>query len=221
MDCSFCIDAETRATNARVRWTTSWPSVAGLAARRRARSDVARTNRDELRAARLRAHGWDFAFVQLLSACPRSKGSSGSVSTSPHPRGFKQDLVEAMAAAEIMRLCAPADAVGQQPHPARDDRPYTRERYLEIVESLRAVRPTCISRRTSSWFSRRDGGGFRGNARSLRAGRTTTWPHFQILDPHGHPRRDPGHQIADEVKEARNATLLGCSSKIPCAALRR
>ena len=67
--------------------------------------------------------------------------------TSPHPRGFKQDLVEAYR--DIPGLCEyvhlPLQAGCNKTLRAMN-RPYTKERYREIVESLRAVAPDmCFS----------------------------------------------------------------------------
>jgi tRNA-2-methylthio-N6-dimethylallyladenosine synthase len=82
-------------------------------------------------------------FVQLLEKVQDVKGIERIRFTSPHPRGFKQDLVEAYR--DLSKLCEyvhlPAQS-GSNRMLKLMNRPYSRERYLEIVESLRAVVPS-------------------------------------------------------------------------------
>lgn len=81
-------------------------------------------------------------FVQLLEAVQQVEGLERIRFTSPHPKGYGDDLVEAYA--RLPKLCASAhlpaqsgsDAVLQRMH-----RGYTRARFLEIVGKLRAARP--------------------------------------------------------------------------------
>lgn len=82
------------------------------------------------------------AFVQLLEAMNSVEGLERIRFTSPHPKGYGDDLIAAYG--RIPRLCASAhipvqsgsDRVLRAMH-----RGYTRERFLEIVRKLRAVRP--------------------------------------------------------------------------------
>jgi len=81
-------------------------------------------------------------FVQLLERLHEIDGLARLRFTSPHPRGFKDDLVEAYG-----RLPKLGDYVhlplqsGSNRILRAMNRPYTRERYLEIVGALRRVRP--------------------------------------------------------------------------------
>ena len=81
-------------------------------------------------------------FVQLLEKVQEVKGIERIRFTSPHPRGFKQDLVEAYR--DLPKLCEyvhlPAQS-GSDRMLKLMNRPYTRDRYLEIVKSLRSVVP--------------------------------------------------------------------------------
>jgi len=81
-------------------------------------------------------------FVQLLERVHALDGIERIRFTSPHPRGFKQDLVEAYG--RLPKLCGyvhlPMQSGSNRILRAMN-RPYTRERYREIVEALRAVRP--------------------------------------------------------------------------------
>jgi tRNA-2-methylthio-N6-dimethylallyladenosine synthase len=82
------------------------------------------------------------AFVQLLEAVHEIEGLQRIRFTSPHPKGYGDDLAEAYA--RLPKLCESAhipvqsgsDRVLKLMH-----RGYTRERFLEIVRKLRAVKP--------------------------------------------------------------------------------
>jgi tRNA-2-methylthio-N6-dimethylallyladenosine synthase len=81
-------------------------------------------------------------FVQLIEKVHAIDGIERIRFTSPHPRGFKQDLVEAYG--RLPKLCEyvhlPMQSGSNRILKAMN-RPYSRERYQEIVDALRAVRP--------------------------------------------------------------------------------
>ncbi|MBX3750123.1 MAG: tRNA (N6-isopentenyl adenosine(37)-C2)-methylthiotransferase MiaB [Opitutaceae bacterium] len=81
-------------------------------------------------------------FVQLIERVHAIPGIARIRFTSPHPRGFKQDLVEAYG--RLPKLCPyvhlPLQSGSNRILKAMN-RPYTRERYREIVDALRAVVP--------------------------------------------------------------------------------
>ena len=82
------------------------------------------------------------AFVQLIEAVHEIEGLERIRFTSPHPKGYGDDLVEAYA--RLPKLCESAhlpvqsgsDRVLKLMH-----RGYTRERFLEIIRKLRAAQP--------------------------------------------------------------------------------
>ena len=82
------------------------------------------------------------AFVQLLDAVHEIDGLQRIRFTSPHPKGYGNDLIEAYG--RLPKLCEHAhlpvqsgsDRVLKLMH-----RMYTRERFMEIVRKLRAVKP--------------------------------------------------------------------------------
>ncbi|MFZ0873365.1 MAG: tRNA (N6-isopentenyl adenosine(37)-C2)-methylthiotransferase MiaB, partial [Pseudonocardiaceae bacterium] len=92
------------------------------------------------------AYGVDFgdrrAFGDLLRACGTIKGLERVRFTSPHPRDFTTDVIEAMAATPNvchqlhMPLQSGSDAVL-----AAMRRSYRAKRYLKIVEEVRAAMP--------------------------------------------------------------------------------
>lgn len=81
-------------------------------------------------------------FVQLIERVHALEGIARIRFTSPHPRGFKDDLVAAYA--RLPKLCPyvhlPLQSGSNRILKAMN-RPYTRERYKEIVDALRASQP--------------------------------------------------------------------------------
>src|SRR6185369_2896930 len=82
------------------------------------------------------------AFVQLLEAVHEIDGLARIRFTSPHPKGYGDDLVEAYG--RLPKLCESAHI----PVQSGSDRllklmhrGYTRERFLSIIEKLRAAQP--------------------------------------------------------------------------------
>ena len=82
------------------------------------------------------------AFVQLLEAVHEVKGLERIRFTSPHPKGYGDDLIEAYG--YLPKLCASAHIPvqsGSNRMLKLMHRGYTRERFLEIIEKLRNVNP--------------------------------------------------------------------------------
>ena len=82
------------------------------------------------------------AFVQLIEALHGIDGLERIRFTSPHPKGYGDDLVEAYG--RLAKLCESAHIPVQSGSDAmlkRMHRGYTCERFLEIVGKLRAVKP--------------------------------------------------------------------------------
>ena len=82
------------------------------------------------------------AFVQLIEAVHEIEGLERIRFTSPHPKGYGDDLVEAygrlpkLVESAHIPVQSGSDRMLKLMH-----RGYTRERFLEIVRKLRAVRP--------------------------------------------------------------------------------
>ncbi len=81
-------------------------------------------------------------FVQLLQRINEIPGLERIRYTSPHPRGFQKDLVEAYGRLDkLMPYVHLPVQSGADSMLKRMRRPYTRRRFLEIVEQLRSIRP--------------------------------------------------------------------------------
>jgi tRNA-2-methylthio-N6-dimethylallyladenosine synthase len=149
-------------------------------------------------------------FVQLLERVQEIDGIERIRFTSPHPRGFKDDLVEAYG--RLSKLCEyvhlPMQSGSNRILKAMN-RPYSRERYKEIVDALRAVRP-------DMYFSTDIIVGFPGETdeefeqtRELFEACNYDMAYvFKYSIRSGTPAAGMGDQIPDEVKEHRNAVLL-------------
>jgi hypothetical protein len=89
------------------------------------------------------------------------------------------------------------------------NRPYSRERYQEIVDALRGgAAGHVFSTDVIVGFPGRDGGGFRADARAVRGVQLRHGLHLQVLGPHRHAGGGDGGQVPEEVKEERNQILL-------------
>ncbi len=149
-------------------------------------------------------------FVQLLERVHAIDGIERIRFTSPHPRGFKEDLVAAYG--RLPKLCGyvhlPMQSGSNRILRAMN-RPYTRERYLEIVQALRAVEPTM-------YFSTDVIVGFPGETdedfeetRALFAACNYDMAYvFKYSIRTGTPAAVLGDQVPDAVKESRNQILL-------------
>jgi tRNA-2-methylthio-N6-dimethylallyladenosine synthase len=149
-------------------------------------------------------------FVQLLERIHDIDGVERIRFTSPHPRGFKPDLVAAFG--RLPKLCEhvhlPVQSGSNRILRAMN-RPYTRERYLEIVDALRSVRP-------GLYFSTDIIVGFPGESeedfedtRSLfeTVGYDMAYV-FKYSIRSGTPAAGMEGQVPPGVKEERNRTLL-------------
>lgn len=149
-------------------------------------------------------------FVQLLEKVHAIEGIERIRFTSPHPRGFKDDLVAAYG--RLPKLCGyvhlPMQSGSNRILRAMN-RPYTRERYAEIVAALRAVQP-------DMYFSTDVIVGFPGETdedfeqtRSLFEACNYDMAYvFKYSIRTGTPAATLLEQVPEETKEQRNQILL-------------
>jgi tRNA-2-methylthio-N6-dimethylallyladenosine synthase len=155
-------------------------------------------------------------FVQLLEAVHEIDGLERIRFTSPHPKGYGDDLIEAYA--QLPKLCESAhlpvqsgsDRVLKLMH-----RGYTRERFLGIIEKLRRARPQ-IGLTTDIIV------GFPGEtendfAETLSLAREVEFDNAYIFKYS--PRRDTPaaampDQVPQKIREERNQRLLETINEI-------
>ncbi|MBA4136416.1 MAG: tRNA (N6-isopentenyl adenosine(37)-C2)-methylthiotransferase MiaB [Opitutus sp.] len=149
-------------------------------------------------------------FVQLLERVNAIPGIKRIRFTSPHPRGFKDDLIAAYGRLE--KLCEyvhlPLQSGSDRILRAMN-RPYTRERYRQIVDDLRRVRP-------DMYFSTDIIVGFPGETtedfeqtRELFDACNYDMAYvFKYSIRTGTPAAELADQVPDDLKEERNQVLL-------------
>jgi tRNA-2-methylthio-N6-dimethylallyladenosine synthase len=156
------------------------------------------------------------AFVQLLEAVDSVEGLERLRFTSPHPKGYGDDLVEAYG--RLPKLCESAHLPAQSGSDRilkAMHRGYTRERFLEIVEKLRRIRPAMgITTDIIVGFPGETEEDFEETLALVRAAQFDNGYLFKYS-----PRKDtpaaamPG-QVPQAVKEERNARLLALINDI-------
>ena len=149
-------------------------------------------------------------FVQLIEKMHEIDGIERIRFTSPHPRGFKQDLVKAYG--RLPKLCEyvhlPMQS-GSNKMLRAMNRPYSRERYKEIVDSLRAVRPDMyFSTDVIVGYPGETEEDFQQTKELFESCNFDMAYIFKYSIRSGTVAAELEDQITDEVKEARNQALL-------------
>jgi tRNA-2-methylthio-N6-dimethylallyladenosine synthase len=149
-------------------------------------------------------------FVRLIERVAAVPGIERIRFTSPHPRGFRQDLADAFGRTPKLgeHVHLPVQSGSDRILRAMR-RPYTRDRYLEIVESLRAAQPSMA-------FSTDVIVGFPGETdadfeETVKLCRTVDYDMayvFKYSVRTGTPAATMPGQVPDEVREERNRVLL-------------
>jgi tRNA-2-methylthio-N6-dimethylallyladenosine synthase len=156
------------------------------------------------------AAGGRSPFVQLLERLQEIDGLARIRFTSPHPCGFKQDLVEAYG--RLPKLCSYAHLPlqsGSDRILRAMNRPYTRERYLEIVAALRAVRPGMVfSTDIIVGFPGETEEDFEGTRAVFEAVDYDMAYVFKYSIRTGTPAATMADQVPEAIKEDRNQSLL-------------
>jgi tRNA-2-methylthio-N6-dimethylallyladenosine synthase len=149
-------------------------------------------------------------FVQLLERVHAIDGLERIRFTSPHPRGFKDDLIAAYG--RLPKLCGyvhlPMQSGSNRILKAMN-RPYTRERYKEIVDALRAVQPKMyFSTDVIVGFPGETAEDFEQTRELFEACDFDMAYVFKYSIRTGTPAATLPDQVAEETKEQRNQTLL-------------
>jgi len=154
--------------------------------------------------------GGESPFVQLLEAVHDVPGIERLRFTSPHPIGFREDLIGAYARLPKLmeHVHLPAQSGSNRMLKAMQ-RAYTRESFLRLVEKLRSAREgIAITTDIIVGFPGETDGDF---AETMEMAREADFDNAFIF--RYSPRRDTpaaamADQLPDEVKEARNQELL-------------
>ncbi len=156
------------------------------------------------------------AFVQLLEAVHEIDGLQRIRFTSPHPKGYGDDLVEAYG--RLPKLVESAHIPAQSGSNTllkAMHRGYTRERFLELVQKLRRVRPEMgITTDLIVGFPGETEEDYLQTESLLREAQFDNAYIFRYSPRQGTPAVSlPGH-LPEEVKEERNQRLLTLMNEI-------
>ena len=211
MDCSFCIVPKTRGDE-RSRPMDEIVREAAQLAERGVKEITLLGQIVTSYGRRDYAHtGGVTPFVQLLEKVNAIPGIKRIRFTSPHPRGFKDDLIAAYGRLE--KLCEyvhlPLQSGSNRILQAMN-RPYSRERYGEIVSALRAVQPDMyFSTDVIVGFPGETAEDFAQTRELFEACNYDMAYIFKYSIRSGTPAAMLADQVPDEVKEERNHVLLG------------
>ena len=155
-------------------------------------------------------------FVQLLEAVHAVEGLRRLRFTSPHPIGFRADLVECYA--RLPKLMAHvhlpvqsgSDRILKAMH-----RTYTAERYLRLVESLRAARPEiAITTDVIVGFPGETDADFEASCELYRRVGFDNAFIFKYSTRRDTPAATMGEQVPEEIRDERNRVLLAIVDEI-------
>jgi tRNA-2-methylthio-N6-dimethylallyladenosine synthase len=166
----------------------------------------------------LPVHDGKSAFVQLLEAVHEIDGLDRIRFTSPHPRGYGDDLIEAYA--RLPKLCpwahlplqSGSDRILKLMH-----RGYTRDRFLRIVEQLRRVTPAIgITTDLIVGFPGETDEDFEQTLAMCREVRFDNAYIFKYSERRDTPAAMMPDRVPQKVREERNQSLLAVINAIGC-----
>ncbi|MGH3800023.1 MAG: tRNA (N6-isopentenyl adenosine(37)-C2)-methylthiotransferase MiaB [Pseudonocardiaceae bacterium] len=156
------------------------------------------------------------AFGDLLRACGRIDGLERVRFTSPHPRDFTADVIEAMAQTPNvchqlhMPLQSGSDAVLRAMR-----RSYRAQRYLAIVDEVRAAMPdAALSTDIIVGFPGETEADFQATLDVVRAARFSQAFTFQYSPRPGTPAADMAGQVSKAIVQDRYERLVALQEEI-------
>ncbi len=156
------------------------------------------------------------AFVQLLDAVHEIDGLERIRFTSPHPKGYGDDLIAAYARlpklveSAHIPLQSGSDRMLKAMH-----RGYTRERFLSIIQKLRATRPGIgITTDVIVGFPGETEEDFQQTLSLYREANFDNAFIFRYSKRKDTPAADMPDQLTEEVKEERNQRLLELANEL-------
>jgi tRNA-2-methylthio-N6-dimethylallyladenosine synthase len=149
-------------------------------------------------------------FVQLIEAVHEIEGLERIRFTSPHPKGYGDDLVEAYA--RLPKLCENAHIPVQSGSDRMlklMHRGYTRERFLSIIEKLRRAKPEIgLSTDIIVGFPGETEEDFEQTLSLVREVKFDMAYTFKYSPRCDTPAADMSDQLPTKIKEERNERLL-------------
>jgi len=163
-----------------------------------------------------RSFGDQYAFGKLLRACGEIQGLERVRFTSPHPRDFTDDVIAAMAETPNvmpqlhMPLQSGSDAILKAMR-----RSYRSERYLGIIERVRAALPdAAITTDIIVGFPGETEADFAETLRVVEAARFSSAFTFQYSPRPGTPAATMAEQIPKPVVQERYDRLIALQERI-------
>ncbi len=163
-----------------------------------------------------RSFGDRFAFGKLLRACGEIDGLERVRFTSPHPRDFTDDVIEAMAATPNvcsqlhMPMQSGSDAVLKAMR-----RSYRQSRYLDIIGRVRAAMPeAAITTDIIVGFPGETEDDFEQTLHVVREARFASAFTFQYSKRPGTPAAEMDHQVPKAVVQQRYERLIELQDQI-------
>lgn len=156
------------------------------------------------------------AFAKLLRACGEIQGLERVRFTSPHPAAFTEDVIDAMAeTANVMpQLHMPLQS-GSDSILKAMKRSYRSERYLGILDSVRAKIPNAaITTDIIVGFPGETEADFQATMDVVRTARFAMAYTFQYSKRPGTPAAELPNQLAKEVVQERYERLLECVNEV-------
>jgi tRNA-2-methylthio-N6-dimethylallyladenosine synthase len=169
------------------------------------------------------AYGVEFrdrgAFADLLRATGRIEGLERVRFTSPHPREFTDDVIAAMAETPVVchQLHMPLQS-GSDDVLRRMRRGYRQERYLGIIDRVRAAMPdAAITTDIIVGFPGETEADFQQTLDVVRAARFTSAFTFQYSKRPGTPAAEMEGQLPKDVVQERYLRLTALQDEISWA----
>jgi tRNA-2-methylthio-N6-dimethylallyladenosine synthase len=157
-----------------------------------------------------------YAFGKLLRACGSADGLERVRFTSPHPRDFTADVIEAMAETPnvMPSLHMPLQS-GSDPVLKAMRRSYRRDRYLRIIDDVRAAMPdAAITTDIIVGFPGETGEDFEQTLDVVRQARFTGAFTFQYSKRPGTPAESMPDQVPRAVVQERYERLVELQEQI-------
>ena len=170
-----------------------------------------------------RSFGDHLAFGKLLRACGEIDGLERVRFTSPHPRDFTDDVIAAMAETSTvmpqlhMPMQSGSDAVLKAMR-----RSYRQERYLAIIDKVRAAMPdAAITTDIIVGFPGETDADFEQTLHAVRQARFASAFTFQYSKRPGTPAATMADQVPKQVVQQRYERLIALQDEISWNAMKQ